>query len=81
MSSDQIVSLIISIAPSFISILTMIGVIARTLKAFADLKKQVTDMKVIEDLKKKLDVVIEENISLKKTLNETMTKIDHVKRD
>lgn len=79
--SEQIINIIISIAPSLITIFSMIGVIARVLKAFSDLKKQVTDMKAIEDLNKKLDTVIEENIALKKTLNETMTKIDHVKRD
>lgn len=80
MTTEQIVEWVIAILPSVISVLTTVGVIVKTLKQFADLKKQVTDMKAIEDLRDELHQVIQENYSLKKTLNETMTKIDHIDR-
>lgn len=80
MPTDQLVNLIISIAPSIIAILTTVGVIIKTLKEFAELKKQVTDMKAIDDIRDQLREVLKENSDLKKKLNETMTKIDHIER-
>lgn len=80
MTAEQIVELVVSILPSLIAIFTTIGVIIKTLKEFSELKKQVTDMKAIEDIKTQLSQIIKENYELKKTLNETMTKIDHVQR-
>lgn len=80
MTTEQIVQYVISILPSVIAVLTTVGVIIKTLHQFADLKKQVTDMKAIEDVKSQLKMILTENYELKKTLNETMTKIDHVDR-
>lgn len=81
MTVEQIVELVVSILPSVIAVLTTVGVIIKTLKEFAALKQQVTDMKAIEDVKQQLSAILQENYALKKTLNETMTKIDHVQRD
>lgn len=80
MSTAQITSLVISLAPSLLAILTMIGVIAKVLHSFAVLKKEVADMKCIKELNSKLEEVIQENLELKKSLNEAMTMIDHVER-
>lgn len=80
MTTEQIVELVMSCLPSFIAICTTVGVVLKVIKQFADLKKQVTDMKCLEDLKAELSAVIKENYELKQTLNETMTKIDHVER-
>lgn len=80
MTTERIISLIISLGPSILSILTMVGVIMRVIKDFRDLKKSVADMKCIEELNVKMSVVMQENIDLKKKLNETMTKIDHIQR-
>lgn len=81
MTAEQITQLVLEIAPSLIAILTMIGTIAKVLLSFRDLKKQVVDMKCIDELKEQMSQIIQENYELKKTLNETMTKIDHVRRD
>lgn len=81
MTVEQIVELVVSILPSLIAVITTIGMVMNVIKQFADLKKQVVDMKAIEDIKDQLSEVIQENYQLKKTLNEAMTKIDHVKRD
>lgn len=80
MTTERIISLVISLGPSILSILTMVGVIMRVIKDFRDLKKSVVDMKCIEELNVKMSVVIQENIDLKRKLNETMTKIDHIER-
>lgn len=80
MTTDQIISLIIGICPSVIAILTTVGVVLRVIKDFRDLKKQVTDMKCVEELNAKMSCVLQENYELKKKLNETLTKMDHIKR-
>lgn len=80
MTTEQIIDLVISLCPSVMAILTMVGVVAKTVREFTALKKQVTDMKSIEDLNTKLGQVIQENYELKKKLNETLTKIDHIER-
>lgn len=78
--SNQIIDIVISVFPSVLALITFAGVIARVLKAFADLKKTVIDMRHVEALNKRLDAVLRENEQLKHTLDETMTKIDHVNR-
>lgn len=80
MTTEQIISIVIGVFPSLTAIVTMIGVIAKTISAFTKLKKQVVDMKDITELKADMKRVLEENYELKKTLNETMTKIDHIER-
>lgn len=80
MTVEQIVELIVSILPSLIAVLTTVGLIIKNLKEFAALKKQVTDLKCIDDLKDQIKEVVNQNYELKKQLNQAMTKIDHVKR-
>lgn len=81
MTTEQIISLVISICPSAVAILTACGVVLRVMHAFKELKREVTDMKSIEQLQQQLGQVIEENYQLKRKLNETLTKIDRIKRD
>lgn len=80
MTTDQIISLVIGICPSAIAILTMVGVVLRVVKDFKDLKKQVADMKVFDELKEQIGQVIRENHELKKKYNELLTKIDRIER-
>lgn len=80
MTTAQITQLVISLAPSVIAILTMVGVVLRTLHAFTSLKKEVTDMKAVQDISDQLRGLTKENHELKKQLNELLTKIDHVER-
>lgn len=81
MSTEQIVEWVIAIIPSVISICTCVGIILKVIKEFSALKAQVADMKALEDLKKQLKDVLQENMQLKQTINQTLTKIDHVKRE
>lgn len=80
MEVTQIIEWVIAILPSLIAVFTTIGMIVKVIHQFADVKKDVADMKCIEDLKEQMTQVLKENYELKKTLNETMTKIDHVQR-
>lgn len=80
MTTEQIIELVVSCLPSLIAVLTTVGLVIKTLSQFTALKKQVTDMKAIEDIRAQLSTILKENYELKQTLNETMTKIDHVQR-
>lgn len=80
MTTQQIIDIVLSIFPSALSILTAVGIVFKVVKQFADLKKQVVDMKDLTILKNQMQEVLKENYELKATLNETMTKIDHIER-
>lgn len=80
MTTDQIISLVISVCPSVIAILTMVSVVLRVIKDFRELKKTVTDMKSVEELNTKMGLVLQENYELKRKLNEALTKIDRIQR-
>lgn len=78
MTVDEIVNLVVAALPSIIAFFTTIGMIIKTIKEFKSMKKEVTNMKAIEDVRDQLGAVLKENYELKTTLNETMTKIDHI---
>lgn len=58
----------------------MIGMIIKMVGQIKALKAQVVDMKPVEEIREQLSVVIQENQRLQRRLDETMTKIDHIKR-
>lgn len=76
----SIQEIIILVGPYVLSALTFIGVIAKVISSFVKLKKEVVDLKELSEVKNELKELARENRELKKTLNETMTKIDHVER-
>lgn len=79
--SEKVTEIILMIAPHIITILSMIGIVAKVIISLRTLKKDVLEVKRIEQ---KLDDLeqhyIEENRELKRKLNETMMIIDRVKR-
>lgn len=88
---ESIIALIVAAAPALTAI---IGIIAACIKlisankvsskevitSFENLKQEVLNTKEYEDLKTQLRLVHEENVVLKKKLNELLTKIDHIER-
>lgn len=80
MTTEQIVSWVLSVLPSVIAVLTTLGLVVKTIKDFKQLKSDVANMTAMEEIRAQLKQVIEENIKLKKTLNQTMTKIDKIRR-
>ncbi len=81
MDVNTIVEWVISILPSVIAVLSTVGIIIKTLKEFKELKKQVTDMKAMEDVRDQLKMILQENYQLKDQLNKTIAKINHVNKE
>lgn len=81
MDINTIVQWVISILPSVIAVLSTVGLIWKVIKQFKKLKEDVSNMTAMEDIRNQLREVLQENASLKKKLNETLTKIDHVNRE
>ena len=87
MSLEQIIALIVAAAPSLTAI---IGCIITFLKnkttckcvidKFEDMREEVFNAKQYDDLKKQLAVSYQENISLKRKINELLTAIDKIQR-
>lgn len=81
MDVNTIVEWVITILPSVIAVLSTVGLIWKTIKQFKKLKDDVSNMTAMEDVRNQLREVLQENASLKKKLNETLTKIDKVHRE
>lgn len=81
MDVNVIIEWIIAVIPSVIAVLTTVGVIVKTLKEFKALKKQVTDMKAMEDVREQLKMILQENYQLKSQLDKTIAKINHVNKE
>lgn len=80
MDVNTIVEYIIAILPSVITVLSTVGLIGKTIKQFTKLKTDVENMTAMEDIRDKLREVLQENASLKKQINKTLSEIDHVNR-
>lgn len=87
MTTDQIIDIITQIGPYLIMVITVVSIILKVLKEFRELtvnfknlKAQVDDKKEFRELNDRLREVINENYELKKTINELLTKIDHIER-
>lgn len=81
MDINTIVSYVLDILPSFIAVLSTVGLILKVIKDFKKLKGDVSNMTAMEDIRNQLKEVLQENAKLKKQLNETLTKIDKVHRE
>lgn len=81
MDINTIVSYVLNILPSFIAVLSTVGLVWKTITRFNKLKDDVSNMTAMEDIRNQLKEVLQENAKLKKQLNETLTKIDKVHRE
>lgn len=81
MDINTIVSYVLDILPSFIAVLSTVGLVWKVIKNFKNLKDDVSNMTAMEDIRNQLKEVLQENAKLKKQLNETLTKIDKVHRE
>lgn len=81
MDINTIVSYVLDILPSFIAVLSTVGLVWKVIKSFKKLKDDVSNMTAMEDVRNQLKEVLQENAKLKKQLNETLTKIDKVHRE
>lgn len=80
MTINLIMAGLISLAPAIASV---VGQIITFIKQRGELKPLINEIrstKEYDELKDQLAIVHQENIELKKKLNELLTKIDHITR-
>ena len=80
MTINLIIAGLISLAPAITSV---VGQIITFIKQRGELKPLINEIrstKEYDELKDQLAIVHQENIELKKKLNELLTKIDHISR-
>lgn len=78
METEQIVTWVLSILPSLIAVLSTVGLVIKTIRNFNSLKKEVTDMKAMEEVKEQLKMVLKENYELKYRLDKTIAKMNNI---
>lgn len=81
MTPELIAEWIVTLLPSLIAVCTAVFTFIKMVHEFKKTRQEVVDLKCIEDLKTELRGVAAENRELKAKLNETLTKIDHIKRE
>lgn len=81
MDINTIVQWVLSIVPSVIAIISTVGIILKALKEFEALKKEVTDMKAMEDVRDQLKMILQENYELKSRLDKTIAKMNNVNKE
>lgn len=77
---DDIVLLIIAVAPSLTAIITNIGLVWSILKSFKDLRSDIKAREDIEELKSQFKKILDENYELKQLIKELLEKKDGIKR-
>lgn len=78
---DDIVLLIIAVAPSLTAIATAIGLCVSVLKKFKELREDIKTREDIEELKTRFKKILNENYELKALIKELLEKIDGIKRE
>lgn len=80
MTAQAVYELVLAILPSLMAIGTFIGIVLKIIGDFKALKKEVYDLKCIDELKKQVSILSKENAELRMELRQLLTKIDHVER-
>ena len=75
MDMDTIITLVAAVAPSVIAIGTAIGTLLKIIKDFNELKKYVKNTAEYKELQEKFNLIMQENLSLKKDINELVSYV------
>lgn len=76
---DQVVAYIVAIAPSLITIISVICMVVKIIKQFTTLREEVKNSKEMEEIKNQIQIVVQENYELKKQIKTLVNKIDKIK--
>lgn len=76
---DQVVAYIVAIAPSLITIISVICMVVKIIKQFTSLREEVKNSKEMENIKNQIQIVVQENYELKKQIKTLVNKIDKIK--
>ena len=77
---EQYIALIVSI-PAVAAVIACVTVACTILKKFASLKKSIDEITSVDDLKGKLNTVINENKELRQQVKKLTESITHVKEE
>lgn len=91
MTLENLYLIVVAAAPSITAIIGVIAAVIKMIKAgkstnkevidkFEEVRQEIFNTKEYEDIKAQLLVAHQENLALKKTINELLTKIDHIAR-
>jgi hypothetical protein len=91
MDYQQIISLVVSCLPSITAILGIIITVGKSnkdnkntalqvMETFERVRQEIYNTKEYSELKSQLITVHNENVTLKRQINELLTKIDHIQR-
>lgn len=70
MDIDAILAVVLTAVPSIMSIVSAVGVLINVLKNYKEIKEELHNRNDYNELKAKLDTVMEENIKLKQAIFE-----------
>ena len=76
---DQVVAYIVAIAPSLITIISVICMVVKIIKQFTSLREEVKNSKEMKEIKNQIQIVIQENYELKEQIKTLVNKIDKIK--
>ena len=79
--TETIFLAIVAAAPSLVADIGIITAVCKLVKSFTELKSEVISTKEYSELKKELKAAHQENVELKKKLNELLTAITKIKRE
>lgn len=91
MMIEQILALVVAAAPSITAIIGIIFAVVKGIKnnkttskdildKFEEMREEVMNTKEYTELKEQLKIAYQENYTLKRKINELLTKIDHIQR-
>ena len=87
MIMSNLMAIVVAAAPALASIIGIVAAViknknitAEVIDEFAKVREEVANTKEYTDVKNQLKIVYQENIELKKKLNELLTKIDKIDR-
>ena len=91
MTMEYLMTIIVAAAPSITAIIGIVFAIIKGIKSnkdtskavidkFEEVRQEIFNTKEYSELKDQLKIAHQENIQLKKKLNELLTKIDHIQR-
>lgn len=78
---ETIILALIAVAPAITAIAGIFAAVGKFCKAMAELKNEVTKTKEYDEVKAQLAIAHQENVELKKKINELLTAIDKIHRD
>ena len=76
---ETIILACLAVGPALVAFFGIVFCCAKLIHKFNDLRKEVLNAKDFSELKAQLKIVYQENIELKKTNKQLLSKLNHIK--